>query len=45
MPLRSLAKRAPEKRAADGRIFDHVREVLEAGERLTPEGVAAAAEE
>ena len=45
MPLRSLAKRAPEKQAADARVFDHVRGVLEAGGRLTPEGVAEAAAE
>ncbi|MGD2016755.1 MAG: cryptochrome/photolyase family protein [Planctomycetota bacterium] len=45
MPLRSLAKRAPEKQAADARVFDHVRAVLEAGGRLTPEGVAEAAAE
>ena len=45
MPLRSLAKRAPEKQVADARVFDHVRGVLEAGGRLTPEGVAEAAAE
>ena len=41
MPLRSLAKRAEEKRAEDARIFDAVSRALEAGEELTPEGLAA----
>ena len=42
MPLRSLAKRAEDKRAEDARIFDAVSRALEAGEELTPEGLAAA---
>ncbi|MEM1447938.1 MAG: cryptochrome/photolyase family protein [Planctomycetota bacterium] len=42
MPMRSLAKRAPEKREADERIYRHVRRTLEKGETLTPEGVKAA---
>ena len=41
MPLRSLAKRAENKRAEDARIFDAVSRALEAGEELTPEGLAA----
>ena len=41
MPLRSLAKRAEDKRAEDARIFDAVSRALEAGEELTPEGLAA----
>ncbi|MEC8512382.1 MAG: cryptochrome/photolyase family protein [Planctomycetota bacterium] len=41
MPLRSLAKRAEDKRAEDARIFDAVSRALEAGEELSPEGLAA----
>ncbi len=36
MPLRSLAKRAPEQLTLDRRVREHVRERLTAGERLTP---------
>ena len=42
MPLRSLAKRAEDKRSEDARIFDAVSRALEAGEELTPEALAAA---
>ena len=38
MPLRSLAKRAEEKRAEDARIFDAVSRALEAGEEPRPRG-------
>ncbi|MFT7077370.1 MAG: deoxyribodipyrimidine photolyase-related protein [Planctomycetota bacterium] len=42
MPLRSLAKRSEEKRAADARVFDHVAGTLADGGMLSPEGVKAA---
>jgi len=38
MPLRSLASRAPAKKAADTRTFGAVRERLAAGERVEPPG-------
>lgn len=39
MPLRSLAKRAPEKRAEDERVYERVMELLQAGDVVTPETV------
>ena len=42
MPLRSVSKRDPEKRAADERVFEHVRDTLAKGESLTPDGVQGA---
>ena len=36
MPLRSLAKRAPERRRRDRQIFRRVRRQLEAGEEIEP---------
>ena len=39
MPLRSLARRAPELRQRDRRIFERVRQHLEAGEQITPDDV------
>jgi len=42
MPLRSSAKRADTKKDEDRRVFTHVREMLAAGEPLTPSSVEAA---
>ncbi len=39
MPLRSLAKRAPERRRRDRQIFRTVRQRLEAGQEVTPDDV------
>lgn len=44
MPLRSAAKRAPEKRDADERVYQHVLGTLSKGEALTPDGVQDAVE-
>lgn len=43
LPLGGLKRRNPEKRASDARIAEYVRSTLQAGERVTPEGVQAAA--
>ena len=42
MPYASLRKRAVERRRRDRAVFDHVSEVLAAGDRLSPEGIAEA---
>jgi deoxyribodipyrimidine photolyase-related protein len=42
MPMRTLARRDPEKRAADARVHATVVEVLGRGEALTPADVTAA---
>jgi deoxyribodipyrimidine photolyase-related protein len=36
LPLRSLAKRSPEQRAADARVFERVSEALAVGKELAP---------
>jgi len=42
MPMRTLARRDPEKRAADARVHAAVVEVLGRGEALAPADVTAA---
>jgi deoxyribodipyrimidine photolyase-related protein len=42
IPLKSLSRRAPEKRAADAAVFDHLRTELSAGRAVTPASVSAA---
>ncbi len=44
LPLASMRKRGPEKQARDRRIAAHVQARLAAGERVTPESVAQAAD-
>ncbi|MBA2722057.1 MAG: hypothetical protein H0W48_01740 [Methylibium sp.] len=42
MPLKAAASRDAVKRAADRRVFETVRSLLLAGERLTPQKLLAA---
>ena len=45
LPLASLNKRSAEKRTADAAVAEHVRETLQAGEKVTLESVRQAAQE
>lgn len=45
IPLASARRRTPEKRAADARVFNEVRDCLDRGDRVTPSAILRARSE